>query len=88
MLTAKIVKKATRHGRTVAELAKHATMSRSAFAARLVATMGCAPIEYLSRWRMSLAQDALSRGAKALDHLAEEIDYKSTSAFSTRFAGG
>jgi AraC-like DNA-binding protein len=74
-----------RHPWTVAELAKHAGMSRSAFAARFVATIGCAPMEYLSRWRMSLAQDALSRGGKSLDHLAEEIGYESASAFSTAF---
>lgn len=74
-----------RHGWTVAELAKHAGMSRSAFATRFAATIGCAPMEYLARWRMSLAQDALSRGAKSLDHLAEEIGYESASAFSTAF---
>lgn len=74
-----------RHGWTVAELAKRAGMSRSAFSARFVATIGCAPMEYLSRWRMSLAQDALSRGGKSLDRLAEEIGYESASAFSTAF---
>jgi AraC-like DNA-binding protein len=73
------------HGWTVAELARHACMSRSAFAARFAATMGCAPMEYLARWRMSLAQDALSRGGKSLDRLAEEIGYESASAFSTAF---
>jgi len=73
------------HGWTVAELAKHAGMSRSAFATRFAATIGCAPMEYLSRWRMSLAQDALSRGGKSLDRLAEEIGYESASAFSTAF---
>src|SRR5258708_27645345 len=74
-----------RHGWTVAELAKHACMSRSAFATRFATTIGCAPMEYLSRWRMSLAQDALSRGGKSLDRLAEEIGYESSSAFSTAF---
>jgi len=74
-----------RHRWTVAELAKRAGMSRSAFATRFVATIGCAPIEYLSKWRMSLAQDALSHGGKSLDDLAEEIGYESASAFSTAF---
>jgi AraC-like DNA-binding protein len=70
---------------TVAALAKLAGMSRSAFAARFSETLGCAPMEYLLRWRMTLAQDALSRGAKSLDRVAEEIGYESASAFSTAF---
>lgn len=74
-----------RHGWTVAELARRAGMSRSSFAARFAETLGHAPMEYLSRWRMSLAQDALSRGAKSLAELAEEIGYESASAFSTAF---
>ena len=74
-----------RRGWTVAELAKHAGMSRSAFATRFAATVGCAPMEYLSRWRMALAQDSLSRGVKSLDRLADEIGYESASAFSTAF---
>jgi AraC-like DNA-binding protein len=69
----------------VAGLAKLAGMSRSAFSARFSQTLGCAPMEYLSRWRMTLAQDALSRGGKSLDRLAEEIGYESASAFSTAF---
>ncbi len=74
-----------RAGWTVAELARLAGMSRSAFAARFGETLGCAPIEYLARWRMALAQDALSRGGKSLDRLADEIGYESASAFSTAF---
>ncbi|MBC9030878.1 AraC family transcriptional regulator [Sphingomonas sp. JC676] len=74
-----------RAGWTVAELARLAGMSRSAFSARFGETLGCAPIEYLTRWRMVLAQDALSRGTPLLDRLAEEIGYESASAFSTAF---
>lgn len=74
-----------RAGWTVAGLAKLAGMSRSAFAARFADALGCAPIEYLLRWRMALAQDALSRGGTPLDRLAEAIGYESASAFSTAF---
>jgi len=70
---------------TVAGLAKVAGLSRSAFAARFGEVLGCGPIEYLARWRMALAKDALIRGAKTLDTIADEIGYKSASAFSTAF---
>lgn len=74
-----------RFGWTVAELAKRAGMSRSVFSARFQAKLGCAPIEYLSRWRMALAQDALIHGETPLDRLADRIGYESASAFSTAF---
>jgi AraC-like DNA-binding protein len=74
-----------RAGWTVVELARLANMSRSAFSARFSQKLGCAPMEYLSRWRMALAQDALSRGGIPLERLAEEIGYESASAFSTAF---
>lgn len=70
---------------TVAGLAEVAGLSRSAFAARFGETLGCGPIEYLARWRMALAKDALVRGAKTLDRIADEIGYESASAFSTAF---
>jgi len=73
------------HGWTVATLAKCAGMSRSAFATRFTERLGCAPLEYLTRWRMSLAQDTLSRGGKSLESLAVELGYQSASAFSTAF---
>jgi AraC-like DNA-binding protein len=74
-----------RAGWTVGTLASLAGMSRSAFAARFAATLGCAPMEYLSRWRMALARDALGHGGKSLDRLADDIGYESASAFSTAF---
>lgn len=74
-----------RAGWTVAGLAKLAGLSRSAFAARFGQALGCGPIEYLARWRMALAKDALMQGAKTLDRIAEEIGYESASAFSTAF---
>ncbi|WP_447761384.1 AraC family transcriptional regulator [Sphingopyxis panaciterrae] len=74
-----------RAGWTVAGLAGIAGMSRSAFFARFGEVMGCAPIEYLARWRMAIAKEALVRGSKSLDRIADEIGYESTSAFSTAF---
>jgi len=70
---------------TVAGLASIAGMSRSAFSARFGEALGCAPIEYLARWRMAIAKDALVRGDKTLERIAEEIGYESASAFSTAF---
>jgi AraC-like DNA-binding protein len=72
-------------GWTVAGLARITGLSRSAFAARFVERLGCGPIEYLARWRMALARDALDRGRISLDWLAETIGYESASAFSTAF---
>lgn len=70
---------------TVAGLAKVAGCSRSAFAARFGEVLGCGPIEYLARWRMALAKDALMTGVKTLDRIADEIGYESASSFSTAF---
>lgn len=70
---------------TVAGLARIAGQSRSAFAARFGSVLGCGPIEYLARWRMALAKDALLHGTKSLDRIAEEVGYESASAFSTAF---
>ena len=74
-----------RAGWTVAGLARIAGLSRSAFAARFGQALGCGPIEYLARWRMALAKDALIQGNKTLDGIAEDIGYDSASAFSTAF---
>jgi AraC-like DNA-binding protein len=70
---------------TVSGLASIAGMSRSAFSARFGNMLGCAPIEYLTRWRMAIAKDALTHGKKTLDRIADDIGYESASAFSTAF---
>jgi AraC-like DNA-binding protein len=72
-------------GWTVAELAQRAGMSRSVFARRFSEAVGAAPVEYLLRWRMALAKDALLHGGGTLDEIAAQVGYKSASAFSTAF---
>ncbi len=73
-------------GWTVGELARRAGMSRSVFARRFSEAVGSAPVEYLLRWRMALAKDALLHGRGTLDEVAETVGYKSASAFSTAFS--
>jgi AraC-like DNA-binding protein len=73
-------------GWTVAELARHAGMSRSVFARRFSEAVGAAPVEYLLDWRMALAKDALRHGRGTLDEIAASIGYRSASAFSTAFS--
>jgi AraC-like DNA-binding protein len=70
---------------TIAELARRAGMSRSVFARRFSEVVGAAPVEYLLRWRMALAKDALLHGGGTLEEIAAQVGYKSASAFSTAF---
>ncbi|MGF9694499.1 AraC family transcriptional regulator [Rhizobium sp. 0TCS1.26] len=75
-----------RRGWTIAELAQRAGMSRSAFARKFSEAVGLAPVEYLLRWRMALAKDALRYSRGTLDEIAEQVGYQSASAFSTAFS--
>lgn len=73
------------HRWTVGELAGRVGLSRSTFAARFKATVGEAPLEYLTRWRMLLAADRLGRGGEPVSRIALSLGYESESAFSTAF---
>ncbi len=73
------------HGWTVAELARLAGFSRSAFAARFREVVGIGPIEYLLDWRMARAKDDLHRGVQTISEIAYAIGFESASAFSTAF---
>nr|WP_163500883.1 AraC family transcriptional regulator [Halomonas socia] len=71
---------------TVAQLAKEATLSRSAFYERFGRAVGIAPMEYLLAWRMALARDWLRRGKTSIAEIAERVGYSSASTFSVAFA--
>jgi AraC-like DNA-binding protein len=73
------------HPWTLAELAALSHMSRSAFAQAFKARVGLPPLEYLIRWRMSLARDALARDAMSIPEVAAATGYGSESAFSSAF---
>ena len=70
---------------SVAKLAAIAGMSRSAFAERFSRVVGVAPMDYLLRWRMALAKDALQFDGMRLVDVALRYGYSSVSAFSTAF---
>ena len=70
---------------TVATLAERAGMSRTTFTVTFKQTVGLAPIEYLTRWRMRLAGDRLVNSGQPMTEIAESLGYQSESAFSTAF---
>ena len=71
---------------TVAQLAKTAALSRSAFFERFARTVGVAPMEYLLAWRMAVARDLLRRQNLGVAEVAERVGYGSASTFSTAFS--
>ncbi len=73
------------HSWTVAELAKEAALSRSAFFERFSRAVGVTPMEYLLTWRMAIAKDLLRRGTVSVAGIAERVGYSSASTFSVAF---
>jgi AraC-like DNA-binding protein len=69
---------------TVAQLAKEAALSRSAFFERFSRAVGVAPMEYLLAWRMALAKNLL-RSKEGVAEVAARVGYGSASAFSVAF---
>lgn len=70
---------------TLASLASAVAMSRSAFAARFAASVGMPVMQYLTLWRMALAQSRLQEGQVRLAELADSLGYQSEAAFSRAY---
>jgi AraC-like DNA-binding protein len=70
---------------TVAQLAKTAALSRSAFFERFSRIVGLPPMEYLLAWRMAVARDLLRRHDIGIAEVADRVGYGSASTFSTAF---
>lgn len=71
---------------TMAQLAKTAALSRSAFFERFARIVGMPPMEYLLAWRMAVATDLLRREGHPISAVAELVGYASASTFSTAFS--
>ncbi|HKR46387.1 MAG TPA: AraC family transcriptional regulator [Paraburkholderia sp.] len=69
----------------VDELASKVGMSRTAFIERFKNLVGLPPLEYLIRWRMTIARDALKTGNDNLASIAAAVGYASETTFSSTF---
>jgi transcriptional regulator GlxA family with amidase domain len=70
---------------TVEKLANRVGMSRAAFALKFKGTVRRSPIEYLTRWRMLLAEDRMSSSNDSIAEIAQSLGYESASAFAKVF---
>jgi AraC-like DNA-binding protein len=73
------------HAWTLEELAHRAATSRSVLAERFQHLVGSSPMQYLTQWRMLLAANLLSRSNAPLARIAEDVGYKTDTAFSRAF---
>lgn len=66
-------------------LARAAGTSRSVLAERFQHLVGSAPMEYLTQWRMVLAATLLCRSNAPLARIAEDVGYRTDTAFIRAF---
>jgi AraC-like DNA-binding protein len=70
---------------TVSELAKEAAVSRSLLDARFRQVLGLAPIQYVTEWRMHMAQDLLATTDLSIVAVARRVGYDAEEAFGRAF---
>jgi AraC-like DNA-binding protein len=73
------------HRWTLQELAHRAAMSRTRFAIEFKKSVGMTPMDYLTRWRMLLAADRLTRSRDSIAQIASSFGYESEKSFGTAF---
>jgi AraC-like DNA-binding protein len=66
-------------------LARELATSRSLLAARFTTLMGCAPMQYLARWRVLTAARRLQDGGRSIAEVGAEVGYESDAAFARAF---
>ncbi len=73
------------HPWTIASLAHELSMSRSALSERFTRYLSDPPMTYLTRWRLQLAAQSLTRTSKGVAEIASDVGYDSESAFNRAF---
>lgn len=70
---------------TVDALANQVGLSRSALAQRFTELIGQPPMQYLTRWRLTVAAQRLRTDGASLAAVAEQVGYESEAAFNRAF---
>ncbi|WP_176489039.1 AraC family transcriptional regulator [Rhizorhabdus dicambivorans] len=70
---------------TVATLAREACLSRTTFAERFRQMVGLTPIQYVGRWRMTIAEDLLSQSNQTIEQIRTQLGYGSSFVFARAF---
>ncbi len=70
---------------TAEALALEIGMSRSVFAERFTSLVGHPPMQYLTLWRMHVAEERLREGRGSVAQVAFAVGYESEAAFSRAF---
>ncbi|MGH8703337.1 MAG: AraC family transcriptional regulator, partial [Burkholderiales bacterium] len=73
------------HDWTVEELAGRVGVSRSSLAQRFTDFIGQAPMQYLARWRLTIAAQRLRDERVSLARIAADSGYESEAAFNRAF---
>jgi AraC-like DNA-binding protein len=73
------------HGWDMNALARQVGASRSGLASRFKHFLGQPPMQYLGRWRLQLAAQAMSGSEQPLKRVADLAGYESEAAFSRAF---
>jgi AraC-like DNA-binding protein len=73
------------HAWSLESMAQCAGMSRSAFAVKFKSLIGETPADYLTYWRLTIAQTQLRQGC-SVKAIADELGYANASALSRVFA--
>jgi AraC-like DNA-binding protein len=73
------------HAWSIEELGAQVGMSRSSLAQRFTDLIGQPPMQYLTRWRLTVAAQRLRRESTSLAAIAEHSGYESQAAFNRAF---
>jgi AraC-like DNA-binding protein len=70
---------------TLERLSREVGLSRSALGERFASLVGKAPMQYLTSWRLAIAEAKLRRGEGSILRIAMDVGYESDAAFSRAF---